>query len=112
MMASADSTAEVRCGPGTGPRPSSSKSTPASVNEPPSPLYCSGIKMPSQPVAARRPHGSRGVVSSGDAICNSVSLGYSWDTKRLAAAFSISCSGVRDKSISFLWIFRECVMLW
>ena len=105
-MARADRTADVRCGPGAGPRPSSSKRTPASVKEPPSPPYSSGMRMPSQPVAASCPQGSRGVVSSGEAICKSTSLGYSCDTRRRAAAFSISCSGVRERSISVLWVVQ------
>ena len=53
----APSTPELKNGPGTGPRPSSSNSTPASVSELSLPPYSAGTSMPGQP--------------SSDAFCHS-----------------------------------------
>ena len=92
-------TPDEKKGPVTGPRPSSSKTTAASVKELPEPPYSTGMSMPSQPMSRARAQSS-GVVSRwASSSSMRVSLGNSRCTKSRETRRRSSCSSVRDRSM-------------
>src|SRR5262245_54904475 len=98
-IVSAPSTPELKKGPGTGPRPSSSNSTAASVSELSLPPYSAGTRMPGQPAstALRQRSGTR--LDSWRCKPTSKWVGASRSTNVRAAARSISCDSVRARSM-------------
>src|SRR6185369_15886128 len=94
----APSTPELKNGPGTGPRPSSSNRTAASVSELSLPPYSAGMRMPGQPRPEALRHSSGVRLTSPRWAATIACRGASRSTKLRADARSSSCGSVSDRS--------------
>src|SRR5262245_46784587 len=95
---SAPRTPELKNGPGTGARPSSSWRTAASVRLLSLPPYSAGTRMPSQPASQALRHRSGTRLDSARWSATTACRGASRSTNVRAAERSISWDSVRDRS--------------